>query len=96
MGTGCFQAASPVFHVKRLPSCALGERLCQRLSRAVSRCVSGLAFQLTSAALLSILVFLPSVLVVVLLLVRMGRKFRVMKEKGKCGYKKSSIEVSDE
>lgn len=96
MGTGCFQAASPVFHVEGLPSCALGERLCQRLSRAVSRCVSGLAFQLTSAALLSILVFLPSVLVVILLLVRMGRKFRVMKEKGKCGYKKSSIEVSDE
>ncbi|XP_041890147.1 myelin protein zero-like protein 3 [Corvus kubaryi] len=56
----------------------------------------GLAFQLTSAALLSILVFLPSILVVILLLVRMGRKFRVMKEKGKCGYKKSSIEVSDE
>ncbi|XP_066190728.1 myelin protein zero-like protein 3 [Sylvia atricapilla] len=56
----------------------------------------GLAFQLTSATLLSILVFLPSVLVVVLLLVRMGRKFRAVKEKGKCGYKKSSIEVSDE
>ncbi|NWY68157.1 MPZL3 protein, partial [Erithacus rubecula] len=56
----------------------------------------GLAFQLSSAALLSILVFLPSTLVVVLLLVRMGRKFRVLKEKGKCGYKKSSIEVSDE
>uniref|UniRef100_A0A8C0U808 Myelin protein zero like 3 n=1 Tax=Cyanistes caeruleus TaxID=156563 RepID=A0A8C0U808_CYACU len=52
--------------------------------------------KLTSAALLSILVFLPSALVVILLLVRMGRKFRVLKEKGKCGYKKSSIEVSDE
>uniref|UniRef100_A0A8C3N8M2 Myelin protein zero like 3 n=1 Tax=Geospiza parvula TaxID=87175 RepID=A0A8C3N8M2_GEOPR len=56
----------------------------------------GLAFQLSSAALLSILVFLPSALVVILLLVRMGRKFRLLKEKGKCGYKKSSIEVSDE
>ncbi|XP_057897367.1 myelin protein zero-like protein 3 [Melospiza melodia melodia] len=56
----------------------------------------GLAFQLSSAALLSILVFLPSALVVVLLLVRMGRKFRLLKEKGKYGYKKSSIEVSDE
>ncbi|XP_053819424.1 myelin protein zero-like protein 3 [Vidua chalybeata] len=56
----------------------------------------GLAFQLSSAALLSILVFIPSALAVILLLVRMGRKFRVLKEKGKCGYKKSSIEVSDE
>uniref|UniRef100_A0A8D2N2H5 Ig-like domain-containing protein n=1 Tax=Zonotrichia albicollis TaxID=44394 RepID=A0A8D2N2H5_ZONAL len=52
--------------------------------------------KLSSAALLSILVFLPSALVVVLLLVRMGRKFRLLKEKGKYGYKKSSIEVSDE
>ncbi|KFP80482.1 Myelin protein zero-like 3, partial [Acanthisitta chloris] len=56
----------------------------------------GLSFQLTSAALLSILVFLPSITVVILLLVRLGRKFRVVKEKGKPGYKKSSIEVSDE
>ncbi|KAM4885534.1 myelin protein zero-like protein 3 [Sylvia borin] len=56
----------------------------------------GLTFQLTSATLLSILVFLPSILVVALLLGRMGRKFRAVKEKGKCGYKKSSIEVSDE
>nr|XP_021385768.1 myelin protein zero-like protein 3 [Lonchura striata domestica] len=56
----------------------------------------GLAFQLSSAALLAILVFLPSALVVIVLLVRMRRKFRVLKEKGKCGYKKSSIEVSDE
>ncbi|KFQ13283.1 Myelin protein zero-like 3, partial [Leptosomus discolor] len=56
----------------------------------------GLSFQLTSAVLLSILVFLPSVLVVVLLLVRMGRKFGVLKAKKKPGYKKSSIEVSDE
>uniref|UniRef100_A0A663E4V8 Myelin protein zero like 3 n=1 Tax=Aquila chrysaetos chrysaetos TaxID=223781 RepID=A0A663E4V8_AQUCH len=46
--------------------------------------------------LLSILVFLPSVVVVVLLLVRMGRKFGVLKEKKKSGCKKSSIEVSDE
>ncbi|XP_030320670.1 myelin protein zero-like protein 3 [Calypte anna] len=56
----------------------------------------GLSFQLTSATLLSILVFLPSIVVVVLLLVRMGRKFGVLKEKKKPGYKKSSIEVSDE
>ncbi|XP_027737123.1 myelin protein zero-like protein 3 [Empidonax traillii] len=56
----------------------------------------GFSFQLTSAALLSISVFLPSTIVVVLLLVRMGRKFRVQKEKSKGGYKKSSIEVSDE
>lgn len=56
----------------------------------------GLTFQLSSAALLSILVFPPSILVVVLLLVRMGKKFRLLKEKGKCGYKKSSIEESDE
>uniref|UniRef100_A0A663LZQ2 Myelin protein zero like 3 n=1 Tax=Athene cunicularia TaxID=194338 RepID=A0A663LZQ2_ATHCN len=56
----------------------------------------GLSFQLTSAVLLSILVFLPSIIVVVLLLVRMGRKFGVLKEKKKSGCKKSSIEVSDE
>ncbi|XP_014804989.1 PREDICTED: myelin protein zero-like protein 3 isoform X2 [Calidris pugnax] len=41
-------------------------------------------------------VFLPSVIVVVLLLVRMGRKIGVLKEKKKSGCKKSSIEVSDE
>lgn len=56
----------------------------------------GFSFQLTSAVLLSILVFLPSIIVVVLLLVRMGRKFAVQKEKKKSGCKKSSIEVSDE
>ncbi|KAM4646518.1 myelin protein zero-like protein 3 [Amazona ochrocephala] len=56
----------------------------------------GFSFQLTSAVLLSILVFLPSIIVVVLLLVRMGRKFAVQKEKKKPGCKKSSIEVSDE
>ncbi|KFQ27962.1 Myelin protein zero-like 3, partial [Mesitornis unicolor] len=56
----------------------------------------GLSFQLTSATLLSILVFLPSVLVVVLLLVRMGRKFGALKKEKKSGCKKSSIEVSDE
>ncbi|KFP28791.1 Myelin protein zero-like 3, partial [Colius striatus] len=56
----------------------------------------GLFFQLTSASLLSILVFLPSILVVIVLLVRMGRKFRAIKEKTKSGCKKSSIEVSDE
>ena len=57
---------------------------------------AGLSLQLTSAVLLSILVFLPSVIVVVLLLVRMGRKLGVLKEKKKPGCKKSSIEVSDE
>ncbi|XP_054659143.1 myelin protein zero-like protein 3 [Grus americana] len=56
----------------------------------------GFAFQLTSAVLLSILVFLPSIIVVILLLVRMGRKFGAVKEKKKPGCKKSSIEVSDE
>ncbi|XP_068023885.1 myelin protein zero-like protein 3 isoform X1 [Melanerpes formicivorus] len=59
----------------------------------------GLPFQLTSAVLLSILVFLPSTLVVVLLLVRLGRKFGVLKkqqQQQKPGCKKSSIEVSDE
>ncbi|XP_010131752.1 PREDICTED: myelin protein zero-like protein 3, partial [Buceros rhinoceros silvestris] len=55
----------------------------------------GLSFRLTSALLLSILVFLPSVIVVVLLLVRMGRKFGVLKEKKKSGCKKSSIEVPE-
>uniref|UniRef100_A0A6G1R484 Myelin protein zero like 3 n=1 Tax=Hypotaenidia okinawae TaxID=2861861 RepID=A0A6G1R484_9GRUI len=56
----------------------------------------GLSFQLTSPVLLSIAVFLPSIVVLVLLLVRMGRKFGVLKEKKAPGYKKSSIEVSDE
>ncbi|XP_010157166.1 PREDICTED: myelin protein zero-like protein 3 [Eurypyga helias] len=56
----------------------------------------GLSFQLTSAVLLSTVVFLPSVVVVVLLLVRMGRKCGVLQEKKKPGCKKSSIEVSDE
>lgn len=88
--------SSPVSHMEGPPSCALAVGLSHRLSQAMSHCVSGLTFQLTSAALLSILVFLPSALVVLLLLVRMGRKFRAVKEKGKCGYKKSSIEVSDE
>ncbi|XP_008940894.1 PREDICTED: myelin protein zero-like protein 3, partial [Merops nubicus] len=55
----------------------------------------GLSFQLTSAVLLSILVFLPSFIVVVLLLVRMGRKYGVLKEKKKSGCKKSSIEVPE-
>lgn len=94
MGTDGFQPARPVSPVEGPPSCALA--LSQRLSPAMSHCVSGLAFQLSSAALLSIMVFIPSVLVVILLLVRMGRKFRMLKEKGKGGYKKSSIEVSDE
>uniref|UniRef100_A0A8B9UA64 Myelin protein zero like 3 n=1 Tax=Anas zonorhyncha TaxID=75864 RepID=A0A8B9UA64_9AVES len=48
------------------------------------------------AVLLSILVFLPSIIVVILMLVRLGRKSGVLKEKKKSGCKKSSIEVSDE
>ncbi|XP_042329062.1 myelin protein zero-like protein 3 isoform X2 [Sceloporus undulatus] len=55
----------------------------------------GASFQLTSAGLLSLLVFLPSALVVMLLGVRMGRKSGLLKAKKKFGYKKSSIEVSD-
>ncbi|XP_006833933.1 PREDICTED: myelin protein zero-like protein 3 [Chrysochloris asiatica] len=51
---------------------------------------------LSSVALLSILVFIPSAVVVVLLLVRMGRKSAGLKKRNKCGYKKSSIEVSDD
>lgn len=57
---------------------------------------AGFSFQLTSAVLLSILVFLPSIIVVILMLVRLGRKSGVLKEKKKSGCKKSSIEVSDE
>ncbi|XP_007494774.2 myelin protein zero-like protein 3 [Monodelphis domestica] len=56
----------------------------------------GFAIQLSSAALLSILVFIPSAVVVTLLLVRMGRKSAGLKKKSKSGYKKSSIEVSDD
>ncbi|VFV41232.1 myelin protein zero-like protein [Lynx pardinus] len=51
---------------------------------------------LSSVALLSVLVFVPSAVVVVLLLVRMGRKSAGLKKRNKSGYKKSSIEVSDE
>ncbi|XP_074071260.1 myelin protein zero-like protein 3 [Macrotis lagotis] len=56
----------------------------------------GFVIQLSSAALLSILVFIPSAVVVTLLLVRMGRKSTGLKKKSKSGYKKSSIEVSDD
>ncbi|XP_062816910.1 myelin protein zero-like protein 3 isoform X1 [Anolis carolinensis] len=57
----------------------------------------GASFQLTSAGLLSLLVFLPSAVVVALLLVRMGKKSGLLKaKKRKFGYKKSSIEVSDD
>ncbi|XP_063167100.1 myelin protein zero-like protein 3 [Candoia aspera] len=55
----------------------------------------GSSFQLTSSGLLSILVFLPSALVVILLLVRMSKKFGLMKARRQLGYKKSSIEVSE-
>ena len=51
---------------------------------------------LSSMALLSVLVFLPSAVVVVLLLLRMARKSAGLKKRSKSGYKKSSIEVSDE
>uniref|UniRef100_A0A9L0TGL8 Myelin protein zero like 3 n=1 Tax=Equus caballus TaxID=9796 RepID=A0A9L0TGL8_HORSE len=56
----------------------------------------GFGTMLSSVALLSILVFIPSAAVVVLLLVRMGRKSAGLKKRGKSGYKKSSIEVSDD
>ncbi|XP_076968889.1 myelin protein zero-like protein 3 isoform X2 [Tamandua tetradactyla] len=56
----------------------------------------GFGTVLSSVGLLSVLVFIPSAVVVVLLLVRMGRKFAGLKKKSKSGYKKSSIEVSDD
>lgn len=56
----------------------------------------GFGTMLSSVALLSILVFIPSAVVVVLLLVRMARKSAGLKKRSKSGYKKSSIEVSDE
>ncbi|OWK17727.1 MPZL3 [Cervus elaphus hippelaphus] len=56
----------------------------------------GFGTMLSSVALLSILVFIPSTVVVILLLVRMGRKSAGLKKRSKSGYKKSSIEVSDE
>uniref|UniRef100_A0A8C8YH77 Myelin protein zero like 3 n=1 Tax=Prolemur simus TaxID=1328070 RepID=A0A8C8YH77_PROSS len=56
----------------------------------------GFGTMLSSVALLSILVFVPSAVVMVLLLVRMGRKAAGLKKRSKSGYKKSSIEVSDD
>ncbi|XP_036913380.1 myelin protein zero-like protein 3 [Sturnira hondurensis] len=56
----------------------------------------GFGTMLSSVALLSILVFIPSTVVVVLLLVRMGRKSARLKKRSKSGFKKSSIEVSDD
>ncbi|XP_042762950.1 myelin protein zero-like protein 3 isoform X1 [Panthera tigris] len=56
----------------------------------------GFGIMLSSVALLSVLVFVPSAVVVVLLLVRMGRKSAGLKKRNKSGYKKSSIEVSDD
>lgn len=55
----------------------------------------GASFQLTVAGLLSLLVFLPAALVVLLLLVRMGRKSGALGRGKKLPYK-SSIEVVDE
>ncbi|OXB62365.1 hypothetical protein ASZ78_009431 [Callipepla squamata] len=55
----------------------------------------GFSFQLNSVTLLSIVVFLPSTIVVVLMLVRMGKKSGVIKQKKKPGYKKSSVEESE-
>ncbi|XP_015269227.1 PREDICTED: myelin protein zero-like protein 3 [Gekko japonicus] len=56
----------------------------------------GASFQLTVAGLLSLLVFLPAALVVLLLLVRMGRKSGALSRGKKLPNKKSSIEVVDE
>ncbi|XP_007934672.1 myelin protein zero-like protein 3 [Orycteropus afer afer] len=56
----------------------------------------GFGTMLSSVALLSILVFIPSAVVVVLLLLRMGRKSAGLKKRSKSVYKKSSIEVSDD
>ncbi|EAW67357.1 myelin protein zero like 3 [Homo sapiens] len=56
----------------------------------------GFGTMLSSVALLSILVFVPSAVVVALLLVRMGRKAAGLKKRSRSGYKKSSIEVSDD
>uniref|UniRef100_A0A6I8NE07 Myelin protein zero like 3 n=1 Tax=Ornithorhynchus anatinus TaxID=9258 RepID=A0A6I8NE07_ORNAN len=56
----------------------------------------GFVTKLSSTALLSIMVFIPSAIVVTLLLVRMGRKSAGLKKRSKSGYKKSSIEVSDD
>ncbi|XP_069470554.1 myelin protein zero-like protein 3 isoform X2 [Ambystoma mexicanum] len=52
-------------------------------------------FRLTEVSLLSILVFAPSTLVLILLFVRMGRKYSVLGQRRK-STKKSSIEVSRE
>lgn len=57
---------------------------------------TGFGTMLSSVALLSILVFVPSAVVVILLLVRMGRKATGVQKRSRSGYKKSSIEVSDE
>lgn len=56
----------------------------------------GFGTMLSSVALLSILVFVPSAVVVVLLLVRMGRKASGVNKRSRSSYKKSSIEVSDD
>lgn len=56
----------------------------------------GFGTMLSSVALLSVLVFIPSAVVVVLLLVRMGRQAAGLNKRSKAGYKKSSIEVSDD
>ena len=56
----------------------------------------GFGTMLSSVALLSIPVLIPSTVVVILLRVRMGRKSAGLKKRSKSGYKKSSIEVSDE
>ncbi|XP_003472849.1 myelin protein zero-like protein 3 isoform X2 [Cavia porcellus] len=56
----------------------------------------GFGTMLSSVTLLSVLVFIPSAVVVAVLLLRMGRKAAGLKKRSKCGYKKSSIEVSDD
>ena len=56
----------------------------------------GFGTMLSSVALLSIPVLIPSTVVVILLRVRMGRKSAGLKKRSKSGYKKSSTEVSDD
>ncbi|XP_043936811.1 myelin protein zero-like protein 3 [Protopterus annectens] len=53
------------------------------------------SFQLSVVAFLAILVFIPSAIVVTLLLVRMGRKFRIIGGSSKPHYKKSAVEDSE-
>ncbi|XP_005988212.1 myelin protein zero-like protein 3 isoform X2 [Latimeria chalumnae] len=51
-------------------------------------------FKLSAVSVLSLLVLIPSLVVVTVMLVRMGRQFGILEQKTK-RYKKSSIEVSE-